>query len=45
MGEAAETDVVVENFRPSVVDRLGLGHEALRQINPRLIFCSISGYG
>jgi CoA:oxalate CoA-transferase len=41
----AETDIVVENFRPGVMDRLGLGYDALREINPRLIFCSISGYG
>jgi CoA:oxalate CoA-transferase len=41
----AETDILVENFRPGVMDRLGLGYNALREINPGLIYCSISGYG
>jgi CoA:oxalate CoA-transferase len=40
-----ETDIVVENFRPGVMDRLGLGYDVLCEINPRLIYCSISGYG
>src|SRR5262245_22980559 len=38
-------DVVVEQFRPGVMERLGLGYEGACKINPRLIYCSITGYG
>ena len=38
-------DIVVEQFRPGVMDRLGLGYEALRAINARIIYCAITGYG
>lgn len=42
---AATSDIVVENFRPGVMDALGIGYGALSAINPRLILCSISGFG
>jgi crotonobetainyl-CoA:carnitine CoA-transferase CaiB-like acyl-CoA transferase len=42
---AAKCDILVENYRPGVMDRLGLGYEALSAINPGLIYCAISGYG
>ena len=40
-----EADVVVESFRPGVMDRLGLGYETLKQHNEKLIYCAITGYG
>ncbi len=41
----AESDVIVENFRPKVMDRLGLGYDELVKINPKIIYCAISGFG
>lgn len=42
---AEEADAVVENFRPGVMERLGLGYEELRNIKPSLVYCTISGFG
>ncbi len=42
---AQKADVVVEGFRPGVVKRLGIDYEALKKINPKIVYCSISGYG
>jgi CoA:oxalate CoA-transferase len=41
----ARADVVVENFRPDVMTRLGLGYPVLAEINPRIVYCGISGFG
>jgi crotonobetainyl-CoA:carnitine CoA-transferase CaiB-like acyl-CoA transferase len=42
---AREADVIVESFRPGVVDRLGVGYAAVKEINPRIVYCAITGYG
>ncbi|MFS8044429.1 CaiB/BaiF CoA transferase family protein [Rhizobium sp. BR 314] len=41
----SKADVLVQNFRPGVIERLGLDYETARKLNPRLVYCSISGYG
>lgn len=45
LGLARKADVIVNNFRPGVLDRLGLGYDILSEANPRLINCSVSGFG
>lgn len=42
---AENADVIVESFRPGVVERLGIGYETVRAINPRIVYCAITGYG
>jgi crotonobetainyl-CoA:carnitine CoA-transferase CaiB-like acyl-CoA transferase len=41
----ATSDVVVENFRPGVMERLGLGYDRLKAIKPGIVYCAISGFG
>jgi CoA:oxalate CoA-transferase len=45
LGLARKSDVLVENFRPGVMERLGMGYKALREVNPRIIYASCSGFG
>src|SRR6201999_518509 len=42
---AAEADVLVENFRPGFTEKVGIGYDALAAINPKLIYCSVTGFG
>ena len=41
----SKTDILLEGFRPGVVDRLGIDYDTVRNVNPKIIYCSITGYG
>ena len=45
MALVREADVVLEGFRPGVLDRLGVGYERMREENPRIVYCALTGYG
>ena len=45
LGMVRHADVVLESFRPGVMERLGLGYEQLKELHPGIIYCAISGYG
>ena len=45
LGLAAKADVMVESFRTGALDRMGLGYDAVRRLNPGIVYCSVSGYG
>jgi CoA:oxalate CoA-transferase len=42
---AKDADVIIENFRPGVMDRLGIGYKVIAELNPKIVFCAISGFG
>lgn len=41
----AKADVMIQNFRPGVMERMGLGYEDVKKINPRMVYASVTGYG
>lgn len=45
LGLAGETDIMIENFKPGVMEKFGLDYEKIKAANPRVVYCSISGFG